>query len=300
MRKTLRLSLKRAETGPDKGEPAEFGFVDDIGKTTEFHANFFLLYSPKPWAGSDATSELVVTPKVSVEGHLSSADKKANDAWRFRLGLAFDGPLDQSGPHQFDGNTDLGPTSRNQFYATVNAKYEANRDFNVTKTMAEFEITATVPNLWIGQTAYQNWKDQHPEQYKGKKPEEALMDFRWRPFLYIDAGATTDDGTTAAAAGLPPIEANATIFRVRPRIHAELWLNFIRKAMKMKEVKAYADYEYAYLPLEDRRHTHRYLQTGLNFGFNDNVGFALTYTVGEQSPEFAHQRTLAGSLTVTF
>ena len=68
----------------------------------------------------------------------------------------------------------------------------------------------------------------------------------------------------------------------------------------MKELKAFADYEYAYLPLEDRGQTHRFFQTGVNFGFNDNLGFALTYTVGEQAPEFTHQRTLAGSLTVTF
>ena len=45
---------------------------------------------------------------------------------------------------------------------------------------------------------------------------------------------------------------------------------------------------------------HSYLKTGLNLMFNENVGFALTYKVGEDAPLFAIERSVTGALAVKF
>jgi hypothetical protein len=299
------FTLTKQSDGPDKDGPAEFGFVDNFEKSTEFHANFFLKYKP----GSLPSHDPVITPAASVEGHLSSAEDKANDAWRFRAGVELDIALDhnltQWNPvmHRFIQTG----AAENSLYVSLNGKYEANRDFDITKTMAELEISPTVRRWYIGQTAYHSYINAHANEYiagdgqsGGVEPKEWPLDFRWRPFLDIDAGATTDDGTTTAVVGMQPVEMNTTILRIRPRVHTEVWLNFIKNATKMDSVTAFADYQFAYLPLEPRRRTHGYFQTGMNFGFTSNVGFSLTYTIGEQSPEFKHEHLLTGSLTVGF
>jgi hypothetical protein len=299
------LTLTKESDGPDKDGPAEFGFVDNFDTSTEFHANFFLKYKP----GALPSHDPVITPAASVEGHISSADNKASDAWRFRAGVELDIALDHNLRQWNPLHHRWIPTgtAENSLYVSLNGKYEASRDFNITKTMAELEVSPTIRAWYIGKTAYHSYLNKHANEFSvddgmssGVELKEWPIDFRWRPFLDIDAGATTDDGTTTAVVGMQPVEMNTTILRIRPRVHTEVWLNFIKNAMKMDSVTAFADYQFAYLPLEPSRRTHGYFQTGMNFGFTSNVGFSLTYTIGEQSPEFKHEHLLTGSLTVGF
>jgi hypothetical protein len=278
------LTLSRAS---GVSEPAEFGFVDDISVSTEYHANFFLSYS----MNSLPATNPVITPSLSVEGHLSSADNKAADAWRFRGGLEFDFKLDPESSKNPVGNG---------LYLNLNGKYEASRDFNVKKIMAEVEITPTLPVFWMGARASDSLRDQAARRGETISDSQRWVDFRWRPYLDVDAGETIDDGTTSGTSGIVSMEKDSSVFRIRPRVYGELWLNFISEAIALDNVKAFVDYEFAYLPLENTQNTHEYLQTGIAFGFTKHVGFSLTYTVGEQSPDFTHDQSLAGSVTIGF
>jgi hypothetical protein len=283
------FSLSRGSGKEEEGEPAEFGFVDDIGKSTEFHANFFLQY--KYNKGALPLGESFLTFLTSAEGHVSSTDDKANDAWRFRAGLEWDFPFGATTQDHINPvkGHDVGPGSNDWLYATLNYKFEANRDF-----------TPSIPALFIGTRMSDVLIDQDSSKYGHWEKKRPPLDFRWRPYFDVDAGETADDGTTTATAGVLPVERNHTILRLRPRAHVDVWLNFVKEALAVESVRAFADGEYTYLPLEDTKRGHHYFQTGLIFGFNKHVGFNLTYTVGEQSPEFHHDHKLAGSLTVAF
>jgi hypothetical protein len=195
--------------------------------------------------------------------------------------------------------------SANWIHLAANFKYEANRDFNVRKAMVELELTPDIPSLFIGQTAYHYYIDQRGartdevftrEQVEAGQPP---VDFRWRPYLDVDLGATQDDGTTLASM-TPPVEKEETLARLRPRLHADLWLNFVTRALRLHSALASVDYEYAFLPLEDADKSHHYLNATLVLGLTKSIGFNLSYSVGEQSPEFKHERKLVGAFSVGF
>jgi hypothetical protein len=166
-------------------------------------------------------------------------------------------------------------------------------------------LTPDIPSLFIGQTAYHYHIDQQGlrtgqsltrEQVQAAQPP---VDFRWRPFLDIDLGATQDDGTTASSMARP-VEKEETVARIRPRLHADLWLNFVTQALRLHSTLASVDYEYAFLPLEDADRNHHHLAASVVFGLTKSVGFNLSYSVGEQSPEFEHERKLAGAFSIGF
>lgn len=69
----MNLSLSKSSTAVSgEGLPAELGFTDDIGKSFEYHADFFLKWSPN----TNNSQGVLITPDASVEGHLSSNDKR--------------------------------------------------------------------------------------------------------------------------------------------------------------------------------------------------------------------------------
>jgi hypothetical protein len=300
--KDFGFSLSKASSHGEEGLPAEFGFDKDIGKSTQYHADFFL-----KWVSTTSVfGDILLTPTASAEGHVTSIDNAANDAWRFRAGLQYDMPLAGTLEHHnpVTGHV-ITAASANWIHLAANFKYEANRDFNVKKAMAELEITPDIPSLFIGQTAYHYYIDQRGSRTGEELTREQVeagqppVDFRWRPFLDVDLGATQDDGTTVASMALP-VEKEETVARIRPRLHADLWLNFVTRALRLHSTLASVDYEYAFLPLEDANRSHQYLNTSLVLGLTKSVGFSLTYSVGEQSPEFKHERKLVGALSVGF
>jgi hypothetical protein len=275
------FTLKRASSGPDEGEPAELGFLTDIGKETEFHANFFLQYAPS----SSSWGRAEVSPSASVEGKLSSVDKTANDAWRFRLGLQFDIPLGKEITinDTAAGATATVQTSKNALWLSVDAKNESDRDFQTKKTAAQFQISPTLPDLAAGE----KW----PKQFT-KDPEAPPVQFRWRPIFEFDLGHTFENGAS--------VETDPTILRLIPRIRAELFLNSLKKALSMEDVSIYADTAFFYLPLESHKTAHNYFVTGINFKINKNVGLNVEYKNGEDSPDFVRTHTIGGSLAINF
>lgn len=301
--KDFGFTLSKASSQGEEGLPAEFGFTRDIGKSTDYHADFFLKWI-RP---TSVFGDVLLTPTASVEGHVTSTDKAASDAWRFRFGLQYDTPMPGKGPRYENPVTHhiIEAPSPNWLHINTNFKYEASRDFNIRKAMAELELTPDIPSLAIGQTAYHYYIDQRgartgqeltPEQVQATQPP---VDFRWRPFLDVDLGATQDDGTTASSM-TPPVEKKETVARIRPRLHADVWLNFVTRALGSHSTVASIDYEHAFLPLEDAAPNHDYLNASLVFGLTKSVGFNLSYTVGEQSPEFKHERKLVGAMSIGF
>src|SRR5258708_10557935 len=84
------FSLGKSSSSKEKeGDPAEFGFTDDINASIDYRADFFLQWNPPTQVNGD----ILLSPSASVEGHLSSTDNKTNDVWRFRLGFQYDTPL---------------------------------------------------------------------------------------------------------------------------------------------------------------------------------------------------------------
>src|SRR6478609_2070305 len=123
------FSLSRAATGPDAGDPASFGFVNDIGNSTEYNADFILSYSVPSslhWGAS------TISPAISVEGHLNSSDDTAQNSWIFRGGIEFDIPLGNEIviTDPIDPTFPARTTTENQLYVSINAKNETDRDFD--------------------------------------------------------------------------------------------------------------------------------------------------------------------------
>src|SRR5437764_9303637 len=139
LNKKMHLSLSKSSTAGDEGLPAELGFTDDIDTSVDYHADFFLKWSPN----TSVFPDVLLTPNASIEGHLSSGDKTTSDAWRFRAGFQLD--MELPGPRPLYKSTLNGALipqpSPNWLHVAVNGKFEGSRDFNVTKLMGELEIT---------------------------------------------------------------------------------------------------------------------------------------------------------------
>jgi hypothetical protein len=87
--KDFGFSLSKASSHGEEGLPAEFGFAKDIGDSTQYHADFFLKWVPT----TSVFGDILLSPTASAEGHVTSSDNAASDAWRFRAGLQYDMPF---------------------------------------------------------------------------------------------------------------------------------------------------------------------------------------------------------------
>jgi hypothetical protein len=295
---SIGLSLSKSSTSKeDEALPAEFGFNDNMNKSTEYHADFFLKWLSPFTVPSEGNT--LLTPIASVEGHVSSADDSKTDAWSFRAGLELDTPF--FGPSLTHANPVTGHVigaPQNWLHIDANAKYETDRKFKAKQMEVELEITPDIPSLFISQTAYHYRVDREhsaqPLSPDDLKRNEPPVDFRWRPFLDLDAGSAIGNSNDSQS-----LE-RGTIFRIRPRAHADFWLNFVSHALQFHSTRVYGDYEYAYLPFVDGDRHHHLFETGAVFGFTKNVGFNLSYKVGGQSPTFQNERTLSGAVSVGF
>jgi len=201
----------------------------------------------------------------SVQGKLTSTDNTAADAWRFRLESQSYLRFDPSIGDTLDG-----------LYCNFAAKDESDRDFHLNRISAELWLTPLVSGFALGR-----WSG-------GTKN---AVQFRWRPYVGIDAGGTITD-TTAAG------ERDSALW-LMPKCKVELALNFIKDILGLKEVVLLsAEDRLVYLTGQDE--AHNYLKTDLSFQLTKSVGFAFEYSVGEDSPKFQREDLLTGSLTVKF
>ena len=255
------FTLQRAFAGTDATEGAQFSVLRTFNKNTVFSTNFALIHRHDfPIQSTWAVSSL-----FAVEGALTSDDSEAEDAWRFRGGVV----LDRGGRSR---------DSLRGFYLSLAGKMEADQDFETRKLTFEGLFTPTVSTLYIGAPP--------------KTDTGGAVQFRWRPYLGIDAGHTFRRGESS--------ETNDTILRFVPRVRATLYLNFLRDALGIAETYVYADNTFYFLPLEDTKRKHNFLVSGFNFDISPNFGFGLTYKNGESAPKFKRVHTLGAVFTVRF
>jgi hypothetical protein len=120
----------------------------------------------------------------------------------------------------------------------------------------------------------------------------APLEFRWRPYFYLDVGHTIKKGMSS--------ETDDTVLRFVPRARAELFLNCISQKLHFHQTLLYADDKFYRLPLENGAQTHNFFVSGLEFDINKNFGFAMTYKVGKEAPKFERVHTFGGAFTIRF
>jgi hypothetical protein len=82
------------------------------------------------------------------------------------------------------------------------------------------------------------------------------------------------------------------------RTTATLLFPYLAKDLRLSQVSLFAD-NYLYYLCESGI-AHDYLTIGSNFMFNKNVGFKLTFRVGDDAPQFTYEQTIAGALSMKF
>jgi hypothetical protein len=253
------FTLQRAVEGRDASKGAEFSFLRTLGKNTIYTADFALIHDHR----FHQTARTSVGLQTSVEGKLTSDESESEDAWRFRAGAVID--------------RNLKPGSLNLIYLSLSGKFEGDQDFDVKKMSFEALFTPTLPDLLIGVS----------------KPLDTAspFQFRWRPFLSVDAGRTIRKGSSS--------EVKENIFRLVPRTTAKLKLNFLNEMLKLNEVYLWMDETFYYLPLESKKRRN-FFTSGLEFEVTDNLGFGVTYKNGESAPKFNRVNTLGATISIRF
>lgn len=279
--KAAGFKLRRTsdEATGDQDKPALFGLSRDFekGTKTEFTADFYLSWNSTRVQGEGRRQVQErgkeVGYELSVEGHLNSTDDKAGDAWKLRAERKAIFSFDDK--HQDDTvglSFDLG------------GKLEANRDFERQRLSAELQMTPTWSSVGLGR-----FQPATEVLIAGKKPEaEAPIQFRWRPYVTVDAGniISGNERVTDSAVWLSG------------RLKFELALNFLKGALGVDSVTMFADGTSLYAT--DNQSWHTYLETGLDIMFNKNVGFTALYKTGEMSPDFDQTNLFTSGITVKF
>lgn len=253
------FTLQRAVAGDDATEGAEFGFLKTINGNTVYTADFAFIYDSPP----KTTERTAFAFRASVQGRLASDDSESEDALQFRAGATIDRNLVRD---RLDG-----------LFLSLAAKYEADRKFRVGKFVSETMLTPTFPALGIGIPFGRS---------------SSPLQFRWRPFLYLDVGRTFERGDSA--------EREDTVLRLTPRVRGTLTLNFLRRAMNLNDTYVYFDDYFYYLPLEEAKKRHNMFSSGFSLQMTKNFGFGLTYKNGESAPKFKRVNTFGGVLTIRF
>jgi hypothetical protein len=264
------LSLRLAPDA-DEGKGAHFGFNDDrhAGTDIVWDAQFYLKWNLlKRWLQQHHQPVLylgdlrVDSLAVSAQGKITSADNTATDAWRFRFESDSYLRLDRSPDGLLRG-----------LLINLAAKDESNRDFQMNRISAEIWVTPIASGVYIG-------------RFSGR-PEDWIQ-FRWRPYIGIDAGRT-DSGPGAMD------DSNVWLMA---RGKVELALNFLRNALHVKDVVLSAEDRLVYL--SEVSTSHNYLKANLSLLLTKSIGFSLDYSIGKDSPAFQSERILTGGLSVKF
>lgn len=254
-----------SRTPDEEHQGARFGFSHNYAKDgahTSLEADFYLKWTMPPWHND--SDSLWNSLAISAQGKLTSASDSETDAWRFRLEDTL-WTYNAKTERQVDG-----------VIAKLSAKSESDRDFDTTRLSGELWLTLNARKFGIG-------------QYSGNK--KTPIQFRWRPYLGADAGATVADET-----GTKELADDPLWLLVRGR--ADLRLNFLSNLLKLGGVIAYVDNKFVYVT--EAGEPNNYLNTGIDLELNDNIGLTLQYTTGEDSPKFVREEVFKGGLTVKF
>jgi hypothetical protein len=260
------FSLSRSPDEEKKG--ALFGFNQNRlgGTKTDLSAEFYLKWQKRPYLSEWMWGQTAAfdTLAISVQGKLSSTDSKTSDAWRFRLENNFF--TSNRSEHRFlDG-----------VVANLSLKNESDRDFNTNRLSGELWLTVNSAKAYIG-------------KYSGDA-DKSLLQFRWRPYVGLDAGGTVSDTPVA-------VDQQSNLW-LMARGRADLRFAFLVRTLNFSDFVAYVDDRIVYLT--ESGVGHNYLDTGIDLEFSDNIGFTLQYTIGADSPQFVREQMLKGGLTIKF
>jgi len=264
----MRISLHRSYQGPDRDEPAQFGYVKARDDKAEFFTNFCLDYQvlrdPYPIYGGFASFDL------SAEGHVSSTNETIGDSWVFRAGC----------------ESDWWTRSAACLYVCLNAAFEADREFKTQYAYGELVLTPTFRTLAIGKALPVATLE--PD---GIAKEMPPVQFIWRPFLSLAVGRRIR--------GHPPGRDEDTLLRIRPRATAKLLLNYISRPLGFNEIYFYGDAICDYLP-DEYETGHWHYETGMVFGFNQKVSLVCNYSRGKRAPNYLEEDIIALTLGIGF
>lgn len=251
------IVIQRAVAGKDATEGASFAFVRDFDANSTALTADFAVIHTPPPRG--CTSVCISGPQSSIEGRLTS-DPTGKGAWAGRVRATID-------VLKFPGGLTLFP----------GLKAEASQKLSDWNLLFENVLTPTnVRAIGIGS----------PLTLIGTPANPDLV-FRWRPFFGTDVGYNVEGDDSQGQ----------TIVRLVPRVRAELFFDFVARALHMSNVRLYGDNTYYILPTEEENSN--YFASGLEFKFNPFVGFGLVYKQGEAAPEFQRVHTLTGALTIS-
>lgn len=257
--------LRRAVGGPGLGEGATFSFLQVAGGETTFLADFALIVeSSRPVTAGRAT----LGAAGSLEGKLATDDSRAENAWRLRAAAVLDLNLIDAAaadPGLVDG-----------LYLALGAKLEADQEWEARRALVELLVTPTSRRLGAGA----------PLPRAG-----APLRLLWRPILTLEAGHNRRPGGD---------EQESTLLRLAPRLHGQILLDGLRRALNLASVHLFADDTLVLTPLEEGRRAHNFLVAGLELRMSENFGLAFTYKNGRPAPRFERVETFGGGLSVLF
>lgn len=90
------------------------------------------------------------------------------------------------------------------------------------------------------------------------------------------------------------------IFRILPRVRAEVFLNVCAEALGAQSVVLTVDNKFVWRPFDGDGETHNFLVASLNFFLNENVSLGLTFQNGESAPLYEDIQTLGVTLGIRF
>lgn len=252
------VSLQQSYQRPGRTQPAQFGYSKSEDSDGEVLADFYLaarlVKETFPFAGGHGS------PFVSVEGHLSSADGEADDAWTFRLGLE----------NQWVTGCGLG------LFGSLNSSLEADRDFDTEYLFGEFVFTPTIRTVGMGKAIPRSRAEPGGSGRYTHPPVQMV----WRPFFEFAAGRRIK--------GEIPSRDEKTLIRLRPRVTATVLLNFLTQYLGFYEASLYWKGRADILPNEEEAER-TYFDTGAVFKLNANLSVTFDYSRGERAPWYVEE-----------
>jgi hypothetical protein len=166
-------------------------------------------------------------------------------------------------------------------------KDEANRDLDYQRLSAELLWSPTIPLLHVG--TYRG--SGHIDLVNGHKTEvqRQPIEWRWRPYLGVDAGGTISDDASVTEESSVRLVAKAVV---------EIKLNFLSKLYDKADASIYLEDTFNYLA--DGGDAHNYFKASFVTMLSKDVGINVSYKTGESSPDYKKLGLVTAGVSIKF